>query len=155
MDIARGIEVLAKKDFLSDERPLRLIGHPNGQPKQRELQLDQGQCGQTKKGFLPRTPTRAGKNAAKPTDFCQGHGNPGMEWKCKRPTSTGQPRQERCSKGRTDALKDVMGLGLGLGLALWYGKKIREGACALWKKKKNGGFPAPRSLEEEAAYYPF
>lgn len=36
--------------------------------------------------------------------------NPGMEWKCKRPTSTGQPRQERCSKGRTDALKDVMGV---------------------------------------------
>ena len=48
----------------------------------------------------------------------------------------------------------MKGEGLGLGLALWYGKKIREGACALWKKKKNGGFPAPRRLEEEAAYYP-
>lgn len=67
-------------------------------------------------------------NVAKPKkDFCRGlqleqgkmllnqlisarDGNPGMEWKCKRPTSTGQPRQERCSKGRTDALKDVMGV---------------------------------------------
>ena len=49
----------------------------------------------------------------------------------------------------------VKGEGLGLGLALWYGKKIREGACALCKKKKNGGFPAARSLEEEAAYYLF
>ena len=80
MDIARGIEVLAKKDFFSGERPLRLIDHPNGQPKQRGLQLDQGQCGQTKKGFLPRTPTRAGESAAKPTDFCQGReSRDGME----------------------------------------------------------------------------
>ena len=32
----------------------------------------------------------------------------------------------------------------------------REGACALWKKKKKKWWiPSPRSLEEEAAYYPF
>ena len=61
----------------------------------------------------------------------------------------------RCGRFRVRVTVRVKGEGLGLGLALWYGKKIREGACALWKKKKNGGFPAPRSLEEKAAYYPF
>ena len=59
----------------------------------------------------------------------------------------------RCGRFRARVTVRVKGEGLGLGLALWYGKKIREGACTLWKKKKNGGCPAPRRLEEEAAYY--
>lgn len=91
MDIAWGIEVLAKKDFFSGERPLRLIDHPM-----------ENQSSEDSNSIKD--------NVAKPKRISARGRNPGMEWKCKRSTTTGQPRQERRSKGRTDALKDVMGV---------------------------------------------
>ena len=53
-----------------------------------------------------------------------------MEWKCKRPTSTGQPRQNGAAKAE-QMLRVRVRVRVRVSLV------VREmGACALWKKKK-------------------
>lgn len=95
MDIAWGIEVLVKEDFFSGEL-LRLIDHPMEEASDSEQSSEDSNS--------------AKENAAKPKkDFCQGpESMGGMEVQAANLNRTTKTKWR--GKGRTDALKDVMGV---------------------------------------------